>query len=210
MKLFSCIRIEGPLLAAVSSGLLVLLGAVSQAAALPIYPAVIDGALGVSCGSNSSRCLTCHATAAGGRNTATRPFANTILREFGFGRDSNSADFDEFLLDCQSSVADAMQEPVAGGAPVSGGPPVPGGNGGAEPEQQNLVLMELDSDEDGESDWDELCVCGNPSGDEYGVPEYGCDGGSFTGSSQPGNFGWAGLLLLALAVGSRSRRRRAR
>jgi hypothetical protein len=57
-----------------------------------------------------------------------------------------------------------------------------------------------DSDDDGETDIDELRQCGNPSGDEFdSVPEYGCDGARVAPPTD--RWGAAAALLLAAMMG---------
>lgn len=180
-----------------------------SAEALPIYPGVIDSALttpenSVNCGTNSSRCLACHATAAGGRNTATRPFALT-LAEFGFGRDSNPSELRDLLT--VSSEGASISPNMGGGVPMFGAPTAETTNGPG-----GLAMSEglanRDSDGDGALDLDELRECGNPSGEDFrSIPEYGCDGGSISGARVPfRGVGWFGLVLCGLALRRRAGR----
>ncbi len=57
-------------------------GKLPQAAASENYPSIIDLQKGTECPRPLTRCLICHDTAAGGEETANRPFAVT-LREYG-------------------------------------------------------------------------------------------------------------------------------
>jgi hypothetical protein len=74
-----------------------------------------------------------------------------------------------------------------------------------------------DSDDDGESDKDELLRCGNPSGEDLGEgPEYGCDGAHLAPHAEPDGalgvlaLGVTGLLVhVARRRGARGRTRAA-
>lgn len=76
---------------------------------------------------------------------------------------------------------------------------------GNEPRALSSALEQLfslpvpsDSDDDGESDEDELLRCGNPSGEDFGVgPEYGCDGAHLAPRAEPD--GALGALALGVS-----------
>lgn len=58
--------------------------------ATPEYPEVLDEVMQTRCPDPLSRCLICHTTALGGSNTATQPFARTLLR-YGLSRGRDPA-----------------------------------------------------------------------------------------------------------------------
>ncbi len=161
-----------------------------QTLASPSYPSSIDQALSavrgeqISCSRPLSRCLNCHTTAAGGANTATQSFILALQMYTGFAQGEEPG----MLRDAIAGFNSMTDEDMDG-------------------------LSDFDSDADGVPDLDELANCLNPSGPEYGVPEYGCDGATL-GSRAPRRgawcFGLAALLALATIVGRGQHRRRAR
>jgi hypothetical protein len=71
-----------------------------------------------------------------------------------------------------------------------------------------IDLADLDSDDDGMTDIDELRVCRNPSGEEFDSgPEYGCDGAHVARAPVLDGWGLAAAGLLGLALGARTVRR---
>jgi len=95
---------------------------------------------------------------------------------------------------------------------------------GNEPRALSAALDQLfnlpvpsDSDDDGESDFDELERCGNPSGEDLGVgPEYGCDGAHLAPRVAPDGalgalaLGVTGMLVhVARRRGARGKKRAA-
>ncbi len=136
------------------------------ATASETYPDTLDRHTGVSCPRPLTRCLICHDTAAGGEETANRPFALALVNEYGL-------------------------------------------SGGKSPRELAMALQALpadvDTDEDGTPDQEEIASCMNPSGEELSEgPGYGCN----VGPRAPavGGLGWcAALLAIGAALVARRR-----